>query len=140
MPTGTYTDPTTNEQIKFSVPDGKQNDHDYVDKAIELAKKNKQPIISPPTPEGFLGGLGKGVLGLMDTLGSTAIEPFAGPISAIQTGIDAVASKDPNARQEMISQSRDQMRGLPGIADYNRIAAGDYGGEAGELTPQILAL
>lgn len=139
MATGTYTDPDTNEKLQFSVPDNKKNDENYISIAIKLAKENKKPIIGAPVEsEGFGGGLLKSSEGILQSL--PHMIPGYDLINDIPQAISDIKNiNDPNYRASRVAEGREVLRNAPGVADFNRIKAGDYSGEIGELTPQIIA-
>lgn len=120
-------------------------DWDYLNKAIQLHKENNKPIFNSNTlKEGFLGGLyhstiqpmvenpGRALMGVSPTLSKLYnIFETAKPII---TG----EANDPNYQIARKNAANENIRQLPGISDYNRIASGDYSGEAGELLPQTI--
>ena len=110
----------------------------YADNAYKLAKENKKPMVGAPTqPEGFLGGLGKSTLGMIESLPNMI--PGVQQYQGIKQGLSDIQNRnDPNYQQQRLAESKETLRNAPGVADYNRIKSGDYSGEIGELAPQII--
>lgn len=143
--------------VEFSVPDHviKNKDETYLKKAYELAKKNKEPIMKVSPPQG--SGTERFTKGLLGNLGGMALSSIPGAGMAVEAatgqnygkspmeqGIDTIGSTarsmfpDPNTAMQGQNELKEDVRGIPGISDYNRIVSGDYAGEAAALAPQAI--
>jgi len=133
--------------IVFSVPASKAPgakgyDESYLDKAYDLAKESKKPIIgsgavNPPSGSAtsrFGEGLKQGALGML----TAPLKIAASPITSLGKDL-RLMNNDPNTQMEVANEYRDEARGLPGVSDFNNLASGNIAGEIGGLVPGMLA-